>query len=149
MKAEINFNNSSKFNLNLDSDIKDWLGQVIQKHDYNYSEINYNFFTDDELLDINKKYLEHDFYTDIITFDNTIQDMISADIMISIDRVIDNAQKQQVDFKNELLRVMVHGVLHCMGYKDNTEDAQTIMRGKENEALNMFHVEQNRTQTNV
>jgi rRNA maturation RNase YbeY len=149
MKAQINFNNSSKFNLNLNSDIKDWLGQVIQKHDYNYSEINYNFFTDDELLDINKIYLGHDFYTDIITFDNTIQDMISADIMISIDRVIDNAHKQQVDFKNELLRVMIHGVLHCMGYADNNEEAQAIMRRKENEALNMFHVEQNRTKTNV
>lgn len=149
MKAQINFYNTKLFDLNLGTEVKLWLSHLIQKHKYNYSEINYTFFTDDELLGINKKYLQHDFYTDIITFDNTIHDMISADIMISVDRVKDNAHQQDVDFKNELLRVMVHGVLHCMGYKDNDEESKLIMRSKEDEALNMFHVEQHRIKDNV
>lgn len=149
MKAQINFYNANQFDLNLGTEVKLWLSFVIQQHKYNYSEINYTFFTDDELLGINKKYLQHDFYTDIITFDNTIHDMISADIMISVERVKDNAHQHDVDFKNELLRVMVHGVLHCLGYKDNDDTSKLIMRSKEDEALNMFHVEQHRIKDNV
>jgi len=144
MKAQINFYKAKQFDLCLSAGIKEWLSQVIQTHKYNYTEINYTFCSDDELLDINKSFLDHDFYTDIITFDNSIHDMISADIMISVDRVKDNALQHNVEFNKELHRVMVHGLLHCMGYNDNNEETSLIMRKKEDEALNMFHVEHNR-----
>jgi rRNA maturation RNase YbeY len=125
------------------------LAEVIRKHNYNYSEINYTFCSDAELVAINRKYLQHDYYTDIITFDNTIHDMISADIMISVDRVKDNASQHGLDNRKELMRVMIHGILHCMGFKDNNEDSKSIMRKKEDEALEMFHVEPNRIKDNV
>lgn len=149
MEAQINFIHAKKDDLKLGDEIKSWLSEVIQEHGYNYSEINYTFCSDDELLEINKEYLQHDYYTDIITFDNTICDMISADIMISVDRVKDNADQHGVDCRHELLRVMVHGVLHCMGYQDNTEELKNDMRSKEDEALEMFHVEQIRINDNV
>jgi rRNA maturation RNase YbeY len=75
--------------------------------------------------------------------------MISADIMISVDRVKDNAQHENKKFENELLRVMSHGILHCLGYKDHNEESKQEMRRKEDEALEMFHVEQNRIEDNV
>ena len=143
MKAQINFNHLDKFNLSLGSEVKDWISKFIYAKGYVYTEINYNFYTDEELLEINQKHLDHDFYTDIITFDNTIQNAISADIAISFDRVKDNAQKDNLDFKNELYRVMTHGILHCMGYNDKDENQKQVMRSEEDKALEMFHVEQN------
>ncbi|RRO23354.1 rRNA maturation RNase YbeY [Flavobacteriaceae bacterium 14752] len=141
MKAQINFNHLEKFNFSLDIDIKNWLSDFIYKNDFVYTEINYNFYTDNELLEINKSHLGHNFYTDIITFDNTIQNAISADIAISIDRVRDNAFQNNTDFITELKRVMVHGILHCMGFNDKDESQKQIMRSEEEKALNMFHVE--------
>ncbi|QTY26510.1 rRNA maturation RNase YbeY [Flavobacterium sp. CS20] len=141
MKAQINFNHLEKFNLALDIEVKNWLSDFIYKKDFVYTEINYNFYTDDELLKINNTHLNHNFYTDIITFDNTIQNAISADIAISIDRVKENANRNNVDFETELKRVMVHGILHCMGYNDKDEKQKQIMRSEEEKALNMFHVE--------
>lgn len=149
MTAQINIYNTEKFQLNLGDEITIWLGKVIQNHHYNYSEINYTFLTDEELLEINKTYLNHDFYTDIITFDNTIKEMISADIMISVDRVKDNAIHQNEKFEHELMRVMAHGILHCLGFKDHNEESKYEMRRKEDEVLKMFHVEQNRIKDNV
>lgn len=149
MEAQINFIQANKYGLNLGNEIKSWLAEVIRKHNYNYSEINYTFCSDAELVAINRKYLQHDYYTDIITFDNTIHDMISADIMISVDRVKDNASQHGLDNRKELMRVMIHGILHCMGFKDNNEDSKSIMRKKEDEALEMFHVEPNRIKDNV
>lgn len=149
MKAQINFYNPNDYDIKLGKDIKSWLSQVIKEHNFKYSEINYTFVSDDELLEINRTYLNHDFYTDIITFDNTINETISADIMISLDRVKDNAKHQQVAFEDELYRVMAHGVLHCMGFTDNDENAKQEMRRKEDEAIKMFHVEQNRKLNNV
>lgn len=100
------------------------------------------FCDDDYLLEINKQYLDHDTLTDIISFDYCIGDLISGDIFISIDRVKDNAQEYDVSFNNELLRVMSHGILHYCGYKDKTQEDQLLMRAKEQEKINMFHVEQ-------
>ena len=144
MKAQINFNHLEKFDLNLGSEVKDWLSKYIYDQGYVFTEINYNFYTDEELLEINQKHLDHDFYTDIITFDNTIQNAISADIAISLERVKDNSQKNNLDFRKELYRVMIHGILHCMGYNDKNESQKQVMRSEEDKALEMFHVEQNK-----
>lgn len=97
-------------------------------------EINYIFCTDDFLLDLNRQYLRHDYYTDILSFqmDN---DPIQGDIYISIDRVRDNAKSLNVDFNTEMLRVISHGILHFLGYKDKTEEEQKEMRAKEDELI--------------
>ncbi|MDR0724468.1 MAG: rRNA maturation RNase YbeY [Prevotellaceae bacterium] len=89
------------------------------------------FCTDDFLLDINKKYLEHDYYTDVITFDYTVDNTVSGDIFISVERVEENAREFGVSFNHELCRVMYHGVLHLCGYKDESEDEERTMREKE------------------
>ncbi len=90
------------------------------------------FCSDEYLLEMNKKYLEHDYYTDIITFDYVENDIISGDLFISIDRVKDNSERFNTTFLNELTRVVFHGVLHLAGYKDKTTPDQQVMRGKEN-----------------
>jgi rRNA maturation RNase YbeY len=89
------------------------------------------FCTDNFLLDINKKYLEHDYYTDIITFDYTVDNTVSGDIFISVERVEENAREFGVSFNHELSRVIYHGVLHLCGYKDKSEEEKRTMRGKE------------------
>ncbi|MGE0018504.1 MAG: rRNA maturation RNase YbeY [Draconibacterium sp.] len=90
------------------------------------------FCSDNYLLEMNRKYLEHDYFTDIITFDYVENDVISGDLFISIDRVKDNAKKFNATFLNELMRVVFHGVLHLAGYKDKTIPDQQLMREKEN-----------------
>ena len=90
------------------------------------------FCSDIYLLEMNKKYLEHDYFTDIITFDYVENDVISGDLFISVDRVKDNAEKFNATFLNELMRVVFHGVLHLAGYKDKTTPDQQLMREKEN-----------------
>ncbi len=108
-----------------------WLNSVIQEEGKHPGEINIIFCSDTYLLEMNKKYLNHDYYTDVITFDYSEKDIISGDIFISVDRVKENAQTYKQTFLNELNRVIVHGVLHLLGYKDKTEDEQKIMRQKE------------------
>jgi len=90
---------------------------------------------------MNTKYLKHDTYTDILTFDYTDGDIISGDVCISIDRVRENARIFEVDYENELHRVMAHGVLHLAGYGDKTDSEIELMRGKEDEKMKLFHVE--------
>ena len=100
------------------------------------------FFDDDEyLLGINQEYLNHDTFTDIITFDYTQGSRVSADIFISVERVEENAKTFKVSFHQELLRVMVHGTLHLMKYNDKVEEDVVEMRSKEEEKIKMFHVE--------
>jgi rRNA maturation RNase YbeY len=94
------------------------------------------FVSDDYLLEINQSYLNHDYYTDIITFDYCEQNVISGDLFISVDRVRENADVFNVDFGTELHRVIIHGVLHLCGYKDKTEDDEEVMRKMENKYLN-------------
>ena len=150
MKPEINFYNTKKFDLYLNEEvISNWIIDVIKSYGFNSTEINYSFYTDDDLLEINKSYLNHDTYTDIITFDNTINKSISADIALSYDRIKDNAKQNNIDFDIELKRVLIHGLLHCLGYKDDTKEAKVIMRQEEDKALNMFHVEHKISETNV
>ena len=93
------------------------------------------------MSEINLKYLQHNTFTDIITFDNAITDEISGDIFISTDRVQENALLFGVSFEEELKRVMAHGVLHLMGYDDKTAPQREVMRNKENELIKLFHVE--------
>jgi rRNA maturation RNase YbeY len=96
-------------------------------------------FTDDEyLLEVNKQYLNHDYYTDVITFDYSVFPSVSGDIMISLDRVKDNAESLSVSFEEELFRVIYHGLLHLCGYKDKSPSDEALMRKKENEYLNFF-----------
>jgi len=136
------FNYETDFELNNESKYEDWIDSIIESEDKEAGEINYIFCDDEYLHEINMKYLEHDTLTDIISFDYCIGDLISGDIFISIDRVKENAQDFDVLFENELLRVMAHGVLHYCGYKDKSDEEANLMRLKEQEKMNMFHVEQ-------
>lgn len=92
---------------------------------------------DEQLLEMNKQYLQHDYYTDIITFDYSELPVVSGDLFISIDRVRENAKSFEISFTEELHRVMVHGVLHLIGFSDKGKKAEHIMRNKEEEALKM------------
>lgn len=150
MKPVINFYDTEKFDLYLNKEvISNWIKDVIKSYGFDFTEINYTFLTDDELLEINKSYLDHDTYTDIITFDNTIHKIISADIFLSYNRIKDNAKQNNIIFDSELRRVLIHGILHCIGFNDDTKEAKAIMRQVEDNALNMFHVEHKITESNV
>lgn len=118
--------------------IKKWLTNVIQQKRKSLGQINFVFTNDDELLIFNKKYLQHDTYTDIITFDSSEDNTLNGDIIISIQRVNDNAIKFGIDFNEELNRVMVHGVLHLLGVKDKTAKNKKEMRLLEAWALSLL-----------
>lgn len=136
------FNYETDFQLENELEYEQWIDAVIESEGKEPGEINYIFCDDEYLHNINMQYLNHDTLTDIISFDYCIGDLISGDIFISVERVEDNAKDYEVSFKNELLRVLAHGVLHYCGYKDKTEDDALLMRSKEQEKINMFHVEQ-------
>ena len=138
----ISFNYETDFLLENESEYERWIQQIIITENKQEGEINYVFCDDEYLLDINQKYLNHDYYTDIISFDYSVANELHGDIFISIDRVLENAHDFKVTFHNELLRVMAHGVLHYCGYKDKSEEDSALMRTKENESILLFHVEQ-------
>lgn len=118
---------------------KQWLKSVIRKEGLVPGDISYLFCDDAYLLEQNIAFLHHDTFTDIITFDKRVGEIVSGDIMISLERVVENAQKFSVSFQEEFLRVMVHGTLHLCGYKDKTDEEAAEMRRMENESLLMFH----------
>lgn len=124
-----------KFKLDKVAGIKKWIEAIAKTEKKAIGGINYVFVGDDELLKLNKQYLKHNSYTDIITFDYSEPKEISGDIFISIDRVKDNAKKFKVKFDDELHRVMIHGVLHLCGYKDKTPKDAREMRKKEDFSL--------------
>ncbi len=131
------FEEDIKVNIKNKLALKRWLKSVIKNEGYNLSELNYIFCSDKYLHEMNVSYLNHDNLTDIITFDNSdTKNLIVGDIFISIERVKENAQKYDVDFLDELSRVMVHGVLHLLGYKDKKKSDQEKMREMENYYLN-------------
>ena len=138
----ITFNYETDFELKNESDYEAWIESIIESEDFTEGEINYIFCDDEYLHKINVEYLDHDTFTDIISFDYTIGNLISGDIFISIERVKENAKEYEVSFDKELLRVMSHGILHYCGYKDKSEEDSNLMRQKENEKMEMFHVEQ-------
>lgn len=114
-----------------------WLSDICEQEGKVLGEVNLIFCSDEYLLDVNKKYLNHDYYTDIITFDYNEGDLIFGDLFISKDRVVENAETVKVEFQVELNRVVVHGVLHLLGYKDKSEEDEAQMRLKENWALGL------------
>ncbi|WP_121666101.1 rRNA maturation RNase YbeY [Mesonia aquimarina] len=138
----INFFSETNFNLDSSQNFEDWITKVISSESKNLGDINYIFCDDEYLHEINLKYLQHDTLTDIITFDSVEGDIINADIFISIDRVNDNAKDLNINFNEELKRVMIHGILHLCGFSDHSTEEKQIMREKENEKIKMFHVEQ-------
>lgn len=123
-----------EFQLSKEEELKQWLTQVAAAEQRTVAILEYIFCSDDYLLEINKQYLDHDYYTDIITF--PLQDSpLEATIFISVDRVRENAELYQVGLVDELHRVMVHGLLHLIGYKDNDGKDKTEMRAKEDDCL--------------
>jgi rRNA maturation RNase YbeY len=138
----IDFNYETEFTLDNEGAVRNWISSVIESEGKKEGEINYIFCDDEYLLQINQEHLQHDYYTDIISFDYTIGNEISGDLFISVDRVKENAIDFNVSFEEELKRVLVHGVLHYCGYKDKSEVDELLMRRKEDEKLAMFHVEQ-------
>ncbi len=117
-----------------DQQTSSWLNSVVITEGKEIEQVNYIFCSDAYLLKINKDYLDHDYYTDIITFPYSYQP-IKSDIYISIDRVAENADTETVSFRHELHRVLVHGLLHMCGYDDQDSDATAIMRQKEDQYL--------------
>ncbi|MBU3660829.1 MAG: rRNA maturation RNase YbeY [Flavobacteriales bacterium] len=107
------------------------LSDLIVSEGFSEGDITVVFVTDEYLLDMNKTHLDHDYYTDIITFDYTESNFISGDLFISYDRVLENARDFNVSSFNELSRVVFHGVLHLCGYKDKSEEDEKLMRAKE------------------
>ncbi len=138
----IEFHYESDFQLTSEPDYSDWINRVVESEQRNLGDLVYVFCDDEYLLNMNQKYLMHDTYTDIITFDYGEGSVISGDIFISTDRVWENALKFEATFEEELRRVMVHGVLHLVGYVDKSKDDKLLMRKKEEQKIKMFHVEQ-------
>lgn len=125
------------FQLETEKHYKSWLESIAAKHEKEIGQLNYIFCSDEKLLEINKAYLDHDYYTDIISFPYELEP-ISGDIYISVDRVKENASSFEITFDHEILRVMSHGLLHFIGFDDHSEEDVKAMRSAENEAINMF-----------
>ena len=142
MNEQINFYSENNFELESPLRYESWIKNVVASEGKKTGEISFIFCDDDYLLEINQQYLDHDTYTDIISFDNTVGNMLNGDIFISTERVVENAAEYGVTFEDELNRVIIHGVLHLCGYKDKSKEEAQTMRAKEEEKMKMFHVEQ-------
>ena len=132
MESNICYHSECDFQLKDNESITKWLEDAISTENKELGEINYIFCDDQYLLKKNQEYLQHDTFTDIITFDYTEKNRLSGDIFISIERVKENAITFAVPFETELSRGIIHGVLHLMGYKDKSEEDTETMRSKEN-----------------
>ena len=117
-----------------------WLISVANDEGFLIDTLVFLFVDDKEILEMNKKFLKHDYYTDVITFGELKDKKISGDIAISIERVLDNSKTYGVEFEDELKRVMAHGLLHIMGYSDKASSDKSVMSQKEKKAIKMFHV---------
>lgn len=119
--------------------LKPWISKVVESHQKRVGELIFIFCSDDKLLEINKKHLNHDYFTDIITFDLSHNiDIVRGEIYISTDRVNENAKMMGKTFENELYRVIIHGVLHLLGYKDKSEEEAVSMREQEDYCLSLL-----------
>lgn len=137
--GKISFTNADiKFSLKNKKSIAQWIAKTIEKEKKDIGKIAYIFCSDEFLLDINQRYLNHNTYTDIITFDYSQGKTLNGEIYISIDRVRENAQKFEGTVEKELLRVVIHGVLHLVGYKDKTKVQKEKMRKKEDKYLSIY-----------
>lgn len=140
MEQQIAYHYENDFILENEDKYTEWIINCLQASDYQAGELTYVFMSDEQLLEVNRQYLQHDYYTDIITFPFSEGEVLTADICISTDRVEENARTYEAPFEEELRRVMIHGVLHLMGWKDTTDEEKAAMRCKETELLGMFHV---------
>jgi rRNA maturation RNase YbeY len=135
----ITFNFETPFELKEKTLLTNWILDVVKAYGFTVEEINYIFCDDAYLHKLNVDFLQHDALTDIISFDNTIGKLISGDVFISVERVADNAKDYKVSFEEELRRVMIHGVLHYMGFKDKSIPEKTHMTVAEDKALSMIN----------
>ncbi|OJV22124.1 MAG: rRNA maturation RNase YbeY [Bacteroidetes bacterium 41-46] len=134
------------FNLKQRRKLSAWINTVVLEESHRTNmvnglvlgDINFIFCSDEYLLKINKQFLNHDYYTDIITFDYSSDTLLSGDLFISVERVLENSKIYKTVFQEELRRVMIHGILHLMGYKDSTNEESKKMREAENGALSLF-----------
>lgn len=135
----VSFHNEEiHFDLKQKSRVRSWVSRCINKHGRVPGDIAIIFTSDAQILRINREFLNHDYFTDVITFDYSGDDMVSGDIFIGIEQVKENAKFYNTAFEEELHRVMIHGVLHLLGFGDATESEKDIMREMENEALNLW-----------
>ncbi len=132
-------NYETSFKLKDEIILENWIEKVVSNNGFEMGEINYIFCDDAYLLKLNLEFLKHDTLTDIISFDNSLGNLIGGDIFISVERVEDNASDFRVTFEEEMQRVMIHGVLHYMGFKDKSEEDKSKMRSAENEALSLLN----------
>lgn len=139
MKSTIYFiNNNISFNLKNKKKLRQWISSTALEENKFVGNITFIFCDDEYLTDINIRYLKSNYLTDIITFSYNEDEIISGDVMISIARVKENAKIYKTFFQNELLRVMIHGILHLCGYKDQSEKEKTTMQEKENHYLSKY-----------
>lgn len=134
------FTEDISFSLTRKQQTRQWLAGLAESEGYKIGELNYIFCSDDYLLQVNRDYLDHDYYTDIITFDNAEEEgRLEGDIFISIDRVHDNARTLNVPEEQELRRVIAHGLIHLCGYGDKSDEEAKRMRQKEEESLTRWN----------
>jgi len=138
----IDFVYNTDFKLDNETEISSWITAFCQTENTSVDSLVFAFFSDEDLKTLNIKHLSHDYYTDVISFDESKNNSLNGNIAISVERVADNASKYSVSFEEELRRVMIHGVLHFMGYNDSSENEIITIRKKEDYALSMFHVKQ-------
>ncbi len=137
----IDFHYEADFVIEDEGRFADWISRLVVSEGRSHSQLDFIFCNDEYLLKINQDYLNHDTYTDIITFPYEDLNGLAGDIFISVERVRDNASDFGVEFDTELKRVMAHGLLHLIGYGDKSEDEALLMRSKEDEKIKLFHVE--------
>ncbi len=131
----IDFYSETDFTLQNSKEIAEWISKIITLENKEEGEVSYIFCDDKYLHKLNLEFLNHDTLTDIISFDNSLGNQINGDIYISVERVKENTNTFSTTFENELHRVIIHGILHCCGYKDKTKEDTKTMRMKEEEAL--------------
>ncbi len=134
------FNYETNFKLENEEIIQNWISECIVAHDFSEGELNYIFCDDAYLHKLNLEFLKHDTLTDIISFDYTLGKLISGDIFISAERVRENALKYSQAIDNEMNRVIIHGILHFMGYTDKTDEDKATMRKKESICMELLRV---------
>ena len=134
--------NNSQFPVPEEEKLINYLDWLVKHEHFKAGDINLVFTDNAEIIRLNRKYLNHDYYTDVITFYYQDPDLLSGDIFISLDKVSENALDYQTDFDNELLRVIFHGFLHLVGFNDQTEEEIRQMRRKEDYYLDHYNLEQ-------
>lgn len=133
------FNEDVPYKLPKKQVTRQWLKQQVEREGFAVGDLNYIFCSDEHVLQVNRDYLQHDYYTDIITFDQSEEDdKIEGDIFVSVERVADNATQLGVSAEQEMRRVLAHGLLHLCGYGDKTDEEAAQMRAKEEEWLGQY-----------